>query len=305
VTRVVAAAGRLLRGLLALAALLGLLGGVPWLLVAFIGWPLPDHMPGLGELGAALTSPLDDRKILNLLAILAWALWLLFLRDVLVEAILSAGEAADARRGRPHPPRRRPVGPVRLVAAVLVGAIAGAILLDALRGAVTNRATSTAAAANAAAHTPAVAVAPAQPAAVELPAANGPRPALATPARPGILAVTGIIAHGRHSDSDVPGWAQDAPGGIHHVVKGDNLWDIAKAKLGDPFRWRKSTSSTGTSHSPTATPSPTPTRSTSGGCSSCPPAPPPPHRPRQERPEATRHRPRPRSRAHHQPPPRP
>ncbi len=236
-TRVVAAAGRLLRGLLALAALLGLLGGVPGLLVWFVGWPLPDHMPGLGELGTALTSPLDDRKILNILAILAWALWLLFLRDVLVEAILSASEAADARRGRPQPPRRRPVGPVRLVAAVLVGAIAGAILLDAMRGAVTNRATSTAAAANAAAHTPAVAVAPAQPAAVELPAASGPRPALATPARPSILAT--VTARSGHGASDVPGWAQDAPGGIHHVVKGDNLWDIAKAKLGDPFRWRE------------------------------------------------------------------
>ncbi len=236
-TRVVAAAGRLLRGLLALAALLGLLGGVPWLLVWFVGWPLPEHMPGLGELGTALTSPLDDRTILDLLAILAWALWLLFLRDVLVEAILSASQAADARRGRPQPPRRRPVGPVRLVAAVLVGAIAGAILLDALRGAVTNRATSAAAAANAAAHTPAVAVAPAQPAAVELPAASGPRPALATPARPSILAT--VTARSGHSASDVPGWAQDAPGGIHRVVKGDNLWDIAKAKLGDPFRWRE------------------------------------------------------------------
>src|SRR2546429_6107403 len=153
VTRVVAAAGRLLRGLLALAALLGLLGGVPWLLVWFVGWPLPDHMPGLGELGTALTSPLDDRTVLNLLAILAWALWLLFLRDVLVEAILSAGEAADARRRPPRPPRRRPVGPARFVAAVLVGAIAGAIMLDALRGAVTKLATS-AAAAHAAAHTP-------------------------------------------------------------------------------------------------------------------------------------------------------
>src|SRR5207248_545951 len=48
-----------------------------------------------------------------------------------------------------------------------------------------------------------------------------------------------ITAHGRLSDSDVPSWARDAPGGIHHVVKGDNLWDIAQAKLGDPFRWRE------------------------------------------------------------------
>jgi len=241
VTRVVAAAGRLLRGLLALAVLLGLLGGVPWLLVWFIGWPLPDHLPGLGDLGTALTTPLDDRKILNLLAILAWALWLLFLRDVLVEAILSAGEAADARRGRTRPPRRRPVGPVRLVAAVLVGAIAGVVLFDSLRGAVTTGATSAAAAANAAAHTPAVAVASAQPAvAAELSDGAGPRPALATPARPSIIpTVAAITAHSGHRDSDIPPWAQDAPGGIHHVVKGDNLWDIAKAKLGDPFRWRE------------------------------------------------------------------
>src|SRR5947208_7417851 len=133
VTRVVMAAGRLLRGLLALAALLGLLGGIPALLVWFIGWPLPHRMPVLGELGAALTTPLDDQKILNLLALLAWSLWLLFVRDVLVEAITAAAEAADARRGRPRPARRRPVGPVRLVAAVLVRAIAGPMLFDPLR----------------------------------------------------------------------------------------------------------------------------------------------------------------------------
>jgi hypothetical protein len=37
----------------------------------------------------------------------------------------------------------------------------------------------------------------------------------------------------------VPAWARNAPGGIHHVVKDDNLWDIADAKLGDPYRWRE------------------------------------------------------------------
>ena len=237
--RVVTAAGRLLRGLLALAILLGLLGGVPWLLVSFVGWPLPDHMPGIAELSNALASPLDDRKILNLLAIVAWGLWLLFVRDVLVETILTAAEAADAHRGRPRPPRRRSVGPVRLVAAVLVGAIAGAILLDSLRSTVTTKASRSAAVANAAAHTPAVAVAPAHAArlpAVEASTHAGPRPALAAPARPSIVTVA--VRTGRN-DSDIPAWAHDAPGGIHHVVKGDNLWDIAEAKLGDPFRWRE------------------------------------------------------------------
>ncbi len=254
-TRVVMAAGRLLRGLLALAALLGLLGGIPWLLVWFIGWPLPHRMPGLGELGTVLTTPLDDRKILNLLALLAWALWLLFVRDVLVEAIAAAAEAADARRGRPRPPRRPPVGPVRLVAAVLVGAIAGAVLFDSLRGVVSTGSSRAAAAANAAAHTPAVAVAPAHPQQVEPVAAvdaAGPRPALAAPARPSIVAnltatslttqrLNGQTGHpdAGHGEPGVPGWAQDAPGGIHRVVKDDNLWDIAKHELGDPFRWRE------------------------------------------------------------------
>jgi DNA-binding SARP family transcriptional activator len=235
-TRVILAAGRLLRGLLALAVLLALLVGVPWLLVTIIGWPLPNHMPGLGELGAALTSPLDEQKILNLLAVVAWALWLLFLRDVLVEVALTAGETAAARRGRPRPPRPRAVGPVRLVAAVLVGAIAGAILLDTLLGAVSPDPGR--AAADAAAHTPAVAVAPAQPGTAHAAISSGPRPALAAAELPG--GITTAAARSSHgSDAAIPSWARNAPGGVHHVVKGDNLWDIAQEKLGDPHRWRE------------------------------------------------------------------
>ena len=234
-TRLILVAGRLLRGLLALAVLLTLLVGIPWLLATIIGWPLPHHLPGIDELVAALTSPLDDQKILDLLAIVAWALWLLFLRDVLVEVALTAGETAAARRGRPRPPPRRPVGPIRLIAAVLVGAIAGAILLDALRGAV-NPSTDRAAA-NAAARTPAVAVAPAQPGTAQA-ISSGPRPALAATELPGAI-TTAATRSGHGSDSDIPSWARNAPGGIHHVVKGDNLWDIAQQKLGDPYRWRE------------------------------------------------------------------
>jgi DNA-binding SARP family transcriptional activator/nucleoid-associated protein YgaU len=255
VSCVFAAAARLLRGLLALAVLLGLLGGVPWLLVRFTGWPLPHHLPSLDQLGTALATPLDDRKILNLLALLAWALWLLFLRDVLVEAITGAAQVAGTGRGRPRPPRQRPVGPVRLVAAVLVGTIAAAVLADSLRP-VTTGPSRAAPAANIAAHTPAVAVAPAHPQPVEALDPAGPRPAVAAPGRPSIVAtltahdlttqslttqgLTDGNAHANaaHGEPGVPGWAQDAPGGIHRVVKGDNLWDIAHHQLGDPFRWR-------------------------------------------------------------------
>jgi DNA-binding SARP family transcriptional activator len=40
-------------------------------------------------------------------------------------------------------------------------------------------------------------------------------------------------------DAEVPALARNAPGGIHPVVEGDNLWDIAGTKLGDPHRWRE------------------------------------------------------------------
>lgn len=230
-TRMLAAIGRLLRGMLALAVLLALLGGIPWLLASFIGWPLPDHLPRLAEVGSALASPLDDQKILNLLALAAWALWLLFLRDVLVEAVLVAHDAADARRGRPRPPRSSPRGPVRLTAAVLVGAIAAVLLLDSLRGAAS--ATTSRAVANASAHASAVAVAVVHPEAVETVAAHGPRPAVAA------STVVTVAAHAEHGDTTIPSWARDAPGGVHRVVKDDNLWNIAKQELGDPYRWRE------------------------------------------------------------------
>jgi hypothetical protein len=211
-TRVAVAASRLLHGLLALAALLALLAGVPWLLAAFIGWPMPDHIPALGELGTALTSPLDDQKILNLLALAAWALWLLFLRDLIVELVLTAGESAAARRGRPRPARRRPVGPVRLVAAVLVGAIVGAVLVDMVRGAVSS--TTDRAAANPTTRTPAVAaVAPAQPVAARAGNSAGPRPALAPADLPAAITTT-TARSGHGQESDIPSWAQGAPGGV-------------------------------------------------------------------------------------------
>jgi DNA-binding SARP family transcriptional activator len=227
--------GRLLRGLLAAVVLLAVVVGLPVGLVVFVGWPLPDHMPGRDELGDALASPLDDQTVLDILAVLAWMLWVHFLRDVAVEVVLAAADISAARHGRTLQPRRRG-GPVRFVAAILVGVIAGAILVDLLRGAARPANTSVIAA-HAAARTPAVAAAPAltHAAAAGQVSGTGPRPAIATPARPAITATT---AAGR-GGPDAPAWARDAPGGAHHVVKGDNLWDIAEKRLGDPLRWRE------------------------------------------------------------------
>ncbi|GIE93898.1 hypothetical protein Ari01nite_13630 [Paractinoplanes rishiriensis] len=237
--RVLATGGRLLRALVALVALVGFLVGVPWLLVNVIGWPFgwagwaqPGTMPGLADLSTALTTAWYDDKILALLATVGWILWALFCRDVLVEVIEASAGATATRRGhhRPPVPGR---GPIRWVAAVLVGAIVGAILFDAMRG-ISGAAPS--AAADAAARRPAVAVTAARDVTVvTLTPPSGPRPAL-TAAPITMATVTSAAAH---AADDLPAWARDAPGGIHRVTAGDNLWDIAEQRLGDPHRWRE------------------------------------------------------------------
>ena len=247
--RALAAVGRLLRALAALAVLGGFLAGGPWLFVQVVGWPLSwigwrtaGHLPGLGDIVTAITNPWSDQNILAIFATLGWLLWLQFCLDVAIEIIETAADAAEARRGRTRESTTAR-GPVRWVAAVLVGAIAGAILFDTLRGAMspTQPGTAAAAAADAAARRPAIAVVAlthARPAAItEAPIQAGPRPALAASA----TAVTSVAAPlSVHVGANhVPAWARDAPGGIHRVVKYDNLWDIAQHELGDHNRWRE------------------------------------------------------------------
>src|SRR5690349_16608534 len=83
---VAAVLGRGLRGLAAFVVLAALLGGVPWALATFVGWPLPRQWPGWHDLAAAFTTtPLSDGRILDVLAVIGWVLWLLFVRDVAVE----------------------------------------------------------------------------------------------------------------------------------------------------------------------------------------------------------------------------
>ncbi|GAA5120993.1 hypothetical protein [Haloechinothrix salitolerans] len=100
---------RLVAALAAVLALAALLVGVPWGLVTFIGWPLPDHIPTRDEIEATLLNPLSVTLLLKILACIAWPTWLVFTVDV-------ARCVPDALRGV-RPPA---IGPVHAVAGVLV-----------------------------------------------------------------------------------------------------------------------------------------------------------------------------------------
>ncbi|MFD5089862.1 BTAD domain-containing putative transcriptional regulator [Amycolatopsis thailandensis] len=113
--------GRVTRGLFAVLVLTGLVAGLPWALIHGVGWPLPDHLPGLDEIGSRLMTPMSARFLLDTLACLAWLLWLVFVRDL-------AACVADVARGARLSDLKRQTGPVRRVAAVLVGALLVAVL---------------------------------------------------------------------------------------------------------------------------------------------------------------------------------
>ncbi|WP_018788588.1 BTAD domain-containing putative transcriptional regulator [Micromonospora sp. CNB394] len=232
---------RTTRALLALAVLAGFTAGVPWLLIVaagwpldWIGWPTPSGMPGLADLSAAATSTWSDQMVLALLATIGWLLWAQFLRDTTIEIIDAFTAASATRRGLPCRPARRH-GPIRWVAAVLVGAIAGAILID-----TAPIATGTpSASADAAARHPAVTAAPAQ--LHDLTAAQqGARPAVTISSRAALVATSTALPLTASKDGHaVPEWAREAPGGTHRVLAGDTLWDLADTHLGNPNRWRE------------------------------------------------------------------
>ncbi|MFC7546437.1 LysM peptidoglycan-binding domain-containing protein [Plantactinospora sp. GCM10030261] len=109
-------AGQVVAGLGALVALLGLLVGGPVALITFAGNPLPDHVPGLAEIGTALTSRDDGQLFVRALAVVGWFGWATFALAVLVEV-----PARMLRRPAPRLPGMRRQ---QRVAATLIGSVA-------------------------------------------------------------------------------------------------------------------------------------------------------------------------------------
>ncbi|WP_086664163.1 BTAD domain-containing putative transcriptional regulator [Lentzea kentuckyensis] len=162
------------RGLLALGVLSALTAGLPWGLVHFVGWPLPDHVPTWDEVRVALLSPMGGQFFIDALAIVCWIAWFFFVLSVLRSVVdVARGIAWTPCQGR---------GPFQALTATLIGAVVLTLL--------SNRAFAAPAAGNRA-HEPtaAVAVAPLTPGAAEHPAALALVVDRAAPAPPGLVRV--------------------------------------------------------------------------------------------------------------------
>lgn len=130
-------AATIARALLALVALVALVAGVPAVLLG-IG-VLPDHVPGVGEITTALTSPDTGQLFLGAVTLIGWYGWISFVISVVLEtgaalrhvraprirmlggssnwpAPWSAASSSFCPQGRPWPPRpplRLPLRPLR------------------------------------------------------------------------------------------------------------------------------------------------------------------------------------------------
>ncbi|WP_414944880.1 BTAD domain-containing putative transcriptional regulator [Amycolatopsis sp. cmx-11-32] len=209
--------GRVVRGVLASVVLLTLAIGLPWALVRFVGWPLPDHLPGTDELSAVLLQPMSSGFLLDALACLAWLLWFFFTLDAFACLVEVARGAHWSELGEHN-------GPLRRVVAVLLGAI----LIAVLGRTATAAPAATTGGLTAEGRGQTVATAPAWHTPASL---AGNTPASRAVGGDGQARVAPAVAAG---DDTPPGMerAHLPENGVH-----DSLWRIADRCLGDGDRW--------------------------------------------------------------------
>ncbi|MEV7123731.1 LysM peptidoglycan-binding domain-containing protein [Kitasatospora griseola] len=191
-------AGDVLGALVAGLLLAGLLVGIPYGLIRFIGWPLPTAVPSVDELGEMLNNSISVGSFIGVLAVLVWLLWLQFLLCVAVE-VRAVASGVDI-----HLPA---AGASQALARKLV-----TMLL--LVGAGTLTATQVASAATVPQH-------PVLPQQVAITAQATPGAAVQASARTDAAPATG------------PVYTVQADGNGHH----ETLWDIAQRTLGDGRRF--------------------------------------------------------------------
>jgi len=203
------AGGHIASGVGAIAAMAVLLVGVPALLAAAAGWPLPTELPSVDALRNGLASQLTWPVIVKAFVTVAWLAWAQFALCVAVEArtaIRARGPADDA-------PRVRLAGLNQALARRLV--TSAAALLVTFGAAATPVASADTGLTPARPASAAPRVETVRPAAQAAERVSDPRPA--TPVR---AATRDAIL-------------------IDIVEPRDCLWDIAERHLGDGMRYRE------------------------------------------------------------------
>lgn len=212
------------RGLLALLGVLLIVVGVPALLVAFVGNPLPTSVPDRSWLEAEITA----EAIINVFAVLVWLLWAHFV-------VCLVAELRAVRAGRM--PGVVPLGGgLQVVARRLV---AGVLLLAGAATMTGHAPTSDGPAETTSVTRQADEVASAQ--------AGGLRIEGLTDTGAGVVgAAAGAVDQvTAHATGRAAGEVSDAAVVKYYEVKPpqgrnyDTLWDIADRTLGDPFRYKE------------------------------------------------------------------
>lgn len=93
---------RLARAAVALVLLVGIVAGLPWLLLTLGGPYLIDRVPTLGEVSAAIRGIQDGRLVLGAVVVGGWLAWLY----LLASTVLEINDAVRYRSTRPHRGRR-------------------------------------------------------------------------------------------------------------------------------------------------------------------------------------------------------
>lgn len=122
---------RTVRGVIALALLIAVVGGVPWFLATSLGVPFPRPLPmSLGKVGTWLAVWRIDRAhfVLDLLGIVGWCYWVAFIRQLAAQVPGAVADAAAVARHCAPAVRDRRTGPAASLVTLLLTAVTVSVI---------------------------------------------------------------------------------------------------------------------------------------------------------------------------------